>query len=187
MPRLTRPKAGVQVVEHGGDRLAPVQLLGRFRGSRVPEHDEPGAGGEQRPLAVSVAPVRAVGSGCQAGPAGRGAVRDVRRVRDAVPFSSSGAASGVGAVSCVNSAISPASSRAGNTGIRSVTALRCLPASAGSSLKADRRRRARRMWSAISQVQSSPSARRSHIADTAASRRLFIIEVTEAKVRRRVV
>src|SRR5258708_24938410 len=113
MPRLPRPKVGVQVVEHGGERLAPVQLLSRFRGSRVHEHDVPGVGGEQRHLALGVAPARAVGSGCQGGAAGRGAVLDVRRVRDAVPFSSSGAACGVGAVSRVNSAITPASLRGG--------------------------------------------------------------------------
>jgi hypothetical protein len=53
----------VEVVEHGGERLAPVQLLSRFGGSRVHEHDEPGVVGEQRHLALGVAPVGAVGVG----------------------------------------------------------------------------------------------------------------------------
>jgi hypothetical protein len=32
-------------------------------GNRIHEHDEPGVGGEQRRLALGVAPVRAVGVG----------------------------------------------------------------------------------------------------------------------------
>jgi hypothetical protein len=40
-----------------------VQILRRFRDSRVHEHDEPDVFGEQSHLALGVTPVRAVGVG----------------------------------------------------------------------------------------------------------------------------
>jgi low temperature requirement protein LtrA len=51
---------GVEVVEHRGQGLAPVQGLRRLGGRGVHEHQEAGVLGEQAHLALGVPPVRAV-------------------------------------------------------------------------------------------------------------------------------